>query len=66
MGDWDAPRVENVGWELGRREKVDGGTVWLSTGCAGKEGESSTLYVAVIFYGLSRIMLERKSALPAV
>lgn len=33
---------------------------------AGKEGESSTLYVAVIFYGLSRIMLERESALPTI
>lgn len=31
-----------------------------------EEGESSTLYVAVIFYGLSRIMLERESALPTV
>lgn len=36
------------------------------TGRAGKEGESSTLYVAVIFYGLSRIMLERESALPTI
>jgi len=36
-------------------------------GCAGwKDGESSTLCVAVIFYGLSRVMLERESALPAV
>lgn len=31
-----------------------------------EEGESSTLYVAVIFYGLSRIMLERESASPAI
>lgn len=31
-----------------------------------EEGESSTLYVAVIFYGLSRIMLERESASPVV
>lgn len=35
---------------------------WLSVGCAAKEGESNTtLYVAVIFYGLSRIMLESAS-----
>lgn len=41
--------------------------MWLSPwDGAGKEGESSTLYVAVIFYGLSRIMLERESALPTV
>lgn len=31
-----------------------------------EEEESSTLYVAVIFYGLSRIMLERESALLTV
>lgn len=31
-----------------------------------EEGESNTLYVAVIFYGLSRIMLERESASPGV
>jgi len=52
-----------VGWGW---ERVDRWHRVALRGMRRKEGESSTLYVAVIFYGLSRIMLERESALPTV
>lgn len=39
MGDWDAPRVENVGRGGGRG--WIGGTVWLSAGCAGKKEKAA-------------------------
>lgn len=70
MGDWDARR----GWRARdrrrrrrRRSGKRGGYRIGGTACdsprdaQGKEGESSMLYVAVIFYGLSHIILERAS-----
>lgn len=72
MGDWDASRMENtaIGYRGGRQRRGRGVDRWHCAALCGmrtgKEGESSTLYVAVIFYGLSRITLEREPALPTV